>query len=74
MKRIRVLQLLSGFAIEGPLGGLERFGVALAEALDQTHFEPIVCGLWAFDTPTEAGWRDYLRERGDRRLFRRRLG
>ena len=61
---MRVLEIISGFAVEGPLGGIERFGIELAKAVDPTVVTPIVCGLWAYDTPYEYGWVDHLRERG----------
>ena len=64
MKRIRVLEIISGFAIEGPLGGIERFGIELSQALDQNFIEPIVCGMWAYGTPYEHGWVERLNERG----------
>lgn len=60
-QKIRVLEIISGFAIEGPLGGIERFGIELVQALDKNKIEPIVCGMWAYDTPTEYQWVDRLR-------------
>jgi glycosyltransferase involved in cell wall biosynthesis len=66
MKRIRVLEIISGFAVEGPLGGVERFGIGLAQALDTTRYEPIVCGLWAYGTPFEYNWVDMLLGKGIR--------
>jgi glycosyltransferase involved in cell wall biosynthesis len=64
MKKIRVLEIISGFAVEGPLGGIERFGIELAQALDPTLIEPIVCGLWAYGSPFEQQWVDRLRAKG----------
>ena len=64
MKRIRVLEIISGFAVEGPLGGIERFGIELSQALDQNLIEPIVCGMWAYGTPYEYGWVGKLNKRG----------
>lgn len=61
---IRVLLISNGFAIESPLGGIERFVIALAEALDRTRVEPIVCGLWDFGTEWDAKWMQHLRARG----------
>ncbi len=58
--RIRVLMLVSGFAIGQPLGGAERFGVGLACHLDQEQFEPIVCGFWRRGVPAEEHWRGVL--------------
>lgn len=64
MKKIRVLEIISGFAVEGPLGGIERFGISLAQNLDRARFEPIVCGLWAYGTPYEYQWVERLRAQG----------
>ena len=64
MKKIRVLEIISGFAIEGPLGGIERFGIELAQALDTDYIEPIVCGMWAYNTPYEYQWVELLQEKG----------
>lgn len=65
MKPIRVLQIISGFAIEGPLGGIERFGVELAQALAAGgQVEPLVCGMWAYQTPYEADWMARLQAQG----------
>ncbi|MFW6116573.1 MAG: glycosyltransferase, partial [bacterium] len=64
MKRTRVLQIISGFAVEGPLGGIERFGIELSRNLDSSRFEPILCGLWRYHVPYEQHWVDRLREAG----------
>lgn len=64
MSIIRVLEIISGFAIEGPLGGIERFGIELAQALDRSQIEPIVCGMWSYHTPYEHDWVTFLQERG----------
>lgn len=64
MNRIRVLEIISGFAVEGPLGGIERFGIELAQALDHTLIEPIVCGMWAYGTPYEYNWVSLLNQQG----------
>jgi glycosyltransferase involved in cell wall biosynthesis len=52
-KRIRVVQLIKNFSIESGGGGIERFGIALAQALDPTRFEVCVCGLWNSGTAIE---------------------
>jgi glycosyltransferase involved in cell wall biosynthesis len=44
--RIRVVQIIKNFNIESGGGGIERFGVALAQALDPLRFQASVCGLW----------------------------
>lgn len=64
MRRIRVLEIISGFAVEGPLGGIERFGLELSQALDQGRFAPIVCGLWEYGTPFEHAWIERVRRNG----------
>ena len=61
MGKIRVLEIIHGFAVEGPLGGIERFGIELARALSQTDIEPILCGLWHYHTPFERRWLNTLR-------------
>ena len=66
MERIRVLEIIHGLAIEGPLGGIERFGVELVRAMDRTHVEPILCGLWRYHTPHEEGRVAQLRAEGGR--------
>ena len=68
---IRVLLIMAGFAVEGPLGGVERMTIALAQALAALEpgpgcrpVQPSVCGLWRFDTPGEARWLHALRAQG----------
>lgn len=51
--RIRVLQLIKNFSIESGGGGIERFGISLAQALDPLRFQVTVCGLWNMGTPFE---------------------
>jgi len=62
--RVRVLQIISGFAVEGPLGGIERFGIELTRALAQTDFEPVLCGLWRYHAPREEWWLRQLQRMG----------
>jgi glycosyltransferase involved in cell wall biosynthesis len=64
VSRKRVLLIISGFAIEGPLGGVERFGVTLAQQLHGGAYEPVVCGLWEYGVPFEQDWRDALLDKG----------
>ena len=59
---LTVLYLLSGLAIEGPLGGIERFTITLAQALDLKRIRPVVCGLWDYGTPYDHKWVQILRE------------
>ena len=69
MSRIRVLEIISGFAIEGPLGGIERFGIELVQALDPQQIEPIVCGMWAYNTPYEQDWVTFLKNKNINLFF-----
>jgi glycosyltransferase involved in cell wall biosynthesis len=62
--QITVLQIISGFAVEGPLGGIERFGMSLSKSLMELSVTPILCGLWAYDTPFEYQWVDSMRQLG----------
>jgi glycosyltransferase involved in cell wall biosynthesis len=64
VKPILVLEIISGFAIEGPLGGIERFGVELAQQLDRSYFEPVVYGMWSYQAPDEQRWIAKLRNSG----------
>jgi len=64
MNHIRVLEIISGFAVEGPLGGIERFGIELCRALDRTRLEPIAGGLWSYGTPLEQRWVNQLTGEG----------
>ncbi len=64
MRRIRVLELINGFAVEGPLGGIERFGIELVRAMDRERVEPLLCGLWRYGTPYEESHVEQLRENG----------
>ena len=61
---ITVLEIISGFAVEGPLGGIERFCMSLSKSLMELSVTPILCGLWAYDTPFEYGWVDSMKQVG----------
>ncbi len=61
---LRVLLLTAGFAVEGPLGGIERFGIDLAFALDRQLVTPVICGLWDYGTPFEETWLTRLHAAG----------
>lgn len=63
-KPLRVLEIISGFAVEGPLGGIERFGIELVQALAGEEVAPIACGMWAYQTPHEQKWAAFLRDKG----------
>lgn len=64
MSKVQVLQIIAGFAVEGPLGGIERFGIELARALKDYPIEPIVCGMWRFHTSYEIRWEETLTTEG----------
>ena len=64
MTRIPVLQLLSGLAVEGPLGGVARFGIELSRHLDPDRFAVTLCGLWDYHTGYEARWQAQLSAEG----------
>jgi glycosyltransferase involved in cell wall biosynthesis len=64
VKPLRVLYLINGFAVGGPVGGAERFTLSLARALDRNQVEPVLAGLWQWDSPFEADWLARLREEG----------
>lgn len=51
--RIRVAELVNGFAVEGPGGGASRFGISLGKNLDLNRFQPSILGLWNFGMPYE---------------------
>jgi len=69
MARIRMLEIISGFAVEGPLGGIERFGIELVRHLDTSRFEPILCGLWRYHAPYEEQHAARLEKEGIRAFF-----
>lgn len=64
MRRLRVVQLINGLALNTRMGGAERFGVELACHLDQKRIEPIVAALWEWDRENETIWRSRLAEQG----------
>jgi glycosyltransferase involved in cell wall biosynthesis len=61
---IRVLYILSSFAIEGPLGGVARFVVELSRSLDRTQVTPMLAGLWDYHTPYDRQWLERLHNEG----------
>lgn len=62
--RIRVAELVNGFAVEGPGGGASRFGISLGKSLDQTRFQPRILGLWNFGMAYEKERLTALNEAG----------
>lgn len=61
---MRILQIISGFAIEGPLGGIERFGIEVSRKLRKMGLEPILCGMWSYGQPYEYEWVERLKSEG----------
>lgn len=68
---LRVLLIIAGFAAEGPLGGIERMTMLLAQTLTELGpqpgcrpVQPLVCGLWRFGTPHEEEWMGRMAEQG----------
>jgi glycosyltransferase involved in cell wall biosynthesis len=68
-RKLRVLTLLAGLAIGETGGGSERFGIELARHLDRHAFEPVVCGFWQRNLPTERYWLDQLEQAGVSTFF-----
>lgn len=52
-RRIRVVQIIHGFGVEGAGGGVGRFAIELSRALNPDRFEVSVYGLWDRGTPFE---------------------
>jgi glycosyltransferase involved in cell wall biosynthesis len=50
-ERVRVVEIIYGFTVEAGGGGAGRFAIELAQRLDPSRFEAVVCGLW--DTGTQ---------------------
>lgn len=64
MQPLRVLILVSSFAIEGPLGGVARFVVELSRALDRRRVMPILGALWDYHTEADQRWLHRLHDEG----------
>lgn len=64
MRPLRVLILVSSFAIEEPLGGVARFVVELSRAFDRTRVTPILGALWDYHTEADQRWLHRLRDEG----------
>jgi len=48
-----VLLVVSGLAVDGPLGGVARFVIELARALDQDRIRPSIAALWDYGSVSE---------------------
>lgn len=64
MEPIRVLHVISSFALEGPMGGVARYVLALAQAFDSSRIELSVAGLWDYQTGFERDHCARLNEKG----------
>lgn len=62
--RIRILYLVSGLAVEGPIGGAARFATELARALDPDQYAPTIVALWNYGTASEQARAAELRGQG----------
>lgn len=61
---IPVLFVVSGLAVEGPLGGVARFVIELVRTLDRTKIQPMVAALWDYNTGTDRDWQNLLLSEG----------
>lgn len=64
MRRIRVIQLLSGIAVGDQSGGAEQIGIHLARLLDKDDFESFVFAMRGYDSPSEKQWLARLTQEG----------
>ena len=69
VRRIRVLELVTDFAVEGSAGGVGRFAIELARALDNTQIDRIIGGLWYYNTPGEIARIQQLQAEGIKTLI-----
>ena len=59
-----VIQIIAGFSLESPLGGVERFVFNLCERLKKLGYPIEIYGMWSFGTSYELGWKRKLRDAG----------
>lgn len=64
MRRIRVMQLVTGLAVGDQVGGAEQFGLQLALHLDQKVFESSAFGFWRYNSAVEQIWLNRMRREG----------
>jgi glycosyltransferase involved in cell wall biosynthesis len=64
MKPLRVLQISSSLAVEGPVGGAARFAYELAHTFERTVVAPTLLAIWDYHTPYEAYWLARLQQEG----------
>lgn len=63
-RRIRIIQMIHSFGVEGAGGGVGRFTIELSRTLDPGRFEVSVYGLWDRGTPFEREWVRQLNAEG----------
>lgn len=63
-ERIKILEMIKDFGVEGGGGGASRFCEELSLNIDPSRFEVSVCGLWDSGTPFEREHMSHLIERG----------
>ncbi len=63
-RRVEVMELIAGFSLEKPLGGIERFVIELARRVDREQFALSVFGLWCFEPVLKQRWIRLLNEAG----------
>ena len=56
MSPIRLLMLISGLTVEGPMGGVARHAIELCKVFDRSIVEPILGALWHYQTPFDDAW------------------
>jgi len=59
-----VLQIVAGFSLESPLGGIERFVFGLCERLNELGFPIEIYGMWSYGTNYELKWQRKLQDQG----------
>ncbi len=63
-RKLRVAQLIDGFATAEASGGAALFGIQMARHLPPEQFERVIYGLWRYNTPSEARWLKQLAAEG----------
>jgi glycosyltransferase involved in cell wall biosynthesis len=53
MRKIHVMEIIAGFSVEGPSGGIAQFGINLIKCLDPDLYSRTLCGLWGYHTAPE---------------------
>lgn len=63
-RRLRVAQLIDGFATAEASGGAALFAIQMMRHLPSEQFERVIYGLWRYNTASEARWLRLLAEEG----------